>query len=943
MSALERAAGPITAALGPTNTGKTHLAIERMLAHSSGMIGLPLRLLAREVYDRVVRAKGEGAAALITGEEKIVPKSARYFICTAESMPVSKQVAFMAIDEVQLAADPERGHIFTDRLLRARGREETMLLGAATMTGLIRELVPDAEIVGRERFSRLSYAGPAKLTALPRRSAIVAFSAESVYAIAELLRRRRGGAAVVMGSLSPRTRNAQVALYQSGEVDFLVATDAIGMGLNMEIEHVAFAESRKFDGRKMRRLTPAELSQIAGRAGRFRTDGSFGETAECRPFDPDVVEAIESHTFAPVHKLYWRNPLLDESSIEALQYSLGKPPFHPALERVREASDEAALGVLASDPDIRERATSPGMVARLWEVCRLPDFRKATLDAHARLVKSIYMHLAEGRGRLPDTYMAGHLEKLNKTTGDVDALAARLSYVRTWAYAANRTDWTHNPNYWRAETRQIEDKLSDALHERLMQRFVDRRTSALVKGLRDEKDLLAGVSKTGEVTVEGHYVGRLQGLVFQPDADGRELAARALRSAALKALRPEVNRRLAMLATPKAEDLNLTAAGIIEWEERPVAKLRPGPSVLRPGLALTGGELGTAEAQAAARKGLEDFVHTRTDTLLAPLMALKTGAEDEATPGPVRGVAWRLYEAGGALPRHEIVEEIKALDPDMRRVLRGFGVRIGQHMIYLPALVKPAPAAHFALLRAIHEDRGEAVVLPEPGLTSMANDKSRTRADYAAIGFQTCGPRVVRFDMLERLADVIREARPEPKKPAFDLKAEMTALLGCSVEDLRGVLSALGYKRVKKGEDEEKLAGEVWGPRRRGPAGGRPARPAQGADQKRGPKSAKREPGAGSGKRDNRPRPQNHVEQEPIKPEDSPFAALAQLKLDEKPSKPKRKRRKKPAKAQPDTAANGAENSAVSEDKPAGNNPSPESTETAAPAAASTPDAAGEA
>ena len=398
-----------------------------------------------------------------------------------------------------------------------------------------------------------------------------------------------------------------------------------------------------------------------------------------------------------------------------------------------------------------------------------------------------------------------------------------------------------------------------------------------------------------------------------------------------------------MLATPKAEDLQLTAAGIIEWEERPVAKLRPGPSVLRPGLVMTGGELGSAENQAAARKGLEEFVHARTDTLLAPLMALKTGAEDEATPGPVRGVAWRLYEAGGALPRHEIVEEIRALEPDQRRVLRGFGVRIGEHMIYLPALVKPAPASHFALLRAIHEDRGEAVVLPEPGLTSMSNDKSRTRADYAAIGFQTCGPRVVRFDMLERLADVIREARPDPKKPAFDLKAEMTALMGCSVEDLRGVLSALGYKRVKKGEDEEKLAGEVWGPRRRGPAGGRPPRPAQGADQKRAPKTARREQDSGPGKRDNRPRPQNRVEQEPVKPEDSPFAALAQLKLDEKPAKPKRKRRRKPARKQQDANANGAEKGVENEDKPAGNNPSPDSGETPPSVAAETQDTAKEA
>ncbi|MBR9826513.1 MAG: ATP-dependent DNA helicase [Alphaproteobacteria bacterium] len=886
---------PITAALGPTNTGKTHLAVERMLAHSSGMIGLPLRLLAREIYDRVVKIKGEAAAALITGEEKIIPSSARYFICTAEAMPVSKPVAFMAIDEVQLAADPERGHVFTDRMLHARGTQETMILGSATMTGQILDLVPDAEIVTRERFSQLTYAGPSKLTRLPRRSAIVAFSAESVYAIAELLRRRRGGAAVVMGGLSPRTRNAQVELYQSGEVDFLVATDAIGMGLNMDIDHVAFAEARKFDGQKTRRLRPSELSQIAGRAGRFRSDGTFGETGDCRPFDPDVVEAIESHRFNPVERLSWRNPDLDDSSLDALRYTLNKPTPHPALERVRESSDERALDVLAGDHEVRDRVTNPAMVERLWDCCRLPDFRKATIDAHARLVKSIFMHLSTGNGRLPNSWMAGQLEKLDKTAGDVDALAARLAHVRTWAYAAHRSDWTQDPEHWRGETRRVEDNLSDALHERLMQRFVDRRTSALMKGLRDEKDLLAGVSAEGDVTVEGHYVGRLDGLVFKPDAEGKEAAAKALRSAALKALQPELNRRLSALANASVETLSIDRAGQVFWQDEVIGTLSKGHSLLQPGVRLTGGELGSADMLTAARHSVQSRVEEIFRTQLAPLFGLKTGANDPEIAGAARGVLFRLYEAGGALPRHEIAEEIKALEQPERRALRQLGVRIGEHMIYLPALVKPAPAQHYALLRALEQDDLDTSWMPGAGLTSVANDKTRRRADYAAIGYQTCGPRAVRFDMLERLADEIRDGRKKSGKSGFELTAEMTALLGSSVEDLRGVLSALGYRRVKKGADPEKLEGEVWAPRRTARADDK-AEPA-------GTRSPKRE-GKPRGKDTQRGRPQassrGKPAPQPSEPDaDNPFAVLAALKLDnaepkKSPKKSKRRRSRKP-------------------------------------------------
>jgi ATP-dependent RNA helicase SUPV3L1/SUV3 len=814
--------GVITAVLGPTNTGKTHLAVERMLGRRSGIIGLPLRLLAREVYDRVVKAKGVACVALVTGEEKIVPKTARYYICTVEAMPMSLDAAFVAIDEVQLAADSERGHVFTDRLLHARGLEETMLLGAGTMGGMIRRLVPDAEHDTRERFSQLSYAGPTKLTRLPRRSAVVAFSAESVYAIAELLRRRRGGAAVVMGGLSPRTRNAQVELYQSGEVDFLVATDAIGMGLNMDVEHVAFAESNKFDGRKRRRLTAGEMAQIAGRAGRFRQDGSFGETGDCPPIEPHIASAIENHAFAPVEKLQWRNPYLDESSLDNLLLSLNEPTPHPALERAREAMDEETLAELATDPEIKDRAASPSDVARLWDACRLPDFRKSALDTHVRLVKTVFTHLTTGNGRLPADWLDGQLSRLDKTAGDVDALASRLAHVRTWAYAAHRLDWTEDPEHWRGRARAVEDSLSDALHERLMQRFVDRRTSALVKGLRDDGELLAGITPDGDVTVEGHYLGRLEGLSFRPDAMGRELEARTLRSTALKALRPEINRRLGTIVQAPDGGIELADDGQIFWNKSAIAKLVPGQHVLKPAVQLVGGELGAPEAQKRARVALETQINVQISRRLSPLIKLAEANNSEKLPGLARGLAWRLHEAGGSLPRHEIANEISELSQVERRALRALGVRIGEHMVFAPALLKPATARLNALLRALATNGTSWIWLPAAGLTSVPNDRSRTRAEYAACGFYPCGPRAIRLDILERLADLIRDGRTKTRQSRFELAPEMTAVLGCSVEDLRGVLTSLNYRRLKKGPDPEKAEGELWGSRAR-----RKSQPAQ--------------------------------------------------------------------------------------------------------------------
>jgi len=464
----------VTAVLGPTNTGKTTYAIERMLGHKTGVMGFPLRLLAREVYDRIVELRGPSVVALVTGEEKIVPAAARYYVCTVESMPIETGAAFVAVDEIQLCADPERGHVFTDRLLGARGMHETLFLGAMTMRDSIRAIIPDAEFVFRERYSVLSYAGPKKISRLPARSAVVAFSTDQVYAIAELLRRQKGGAAVVMGALSPRTRNAQVKMFQDGDVEYLVATDAIGMGLNLDLKSVWFAGSSKFDGRRHRRLEPQELAQIAGRAGRYTNDGSFGVTADCRPLDPEMVEAIEEHRFRPVHALQWRNSALSFANPDALLASLDRPSPIMGLQRARESEDVAALRMLSRDVDIQKMAKGANATRLLWDVCQIPDFRKTMMTEHVELLARIYGFLTTGARVIPEEWMQGQVKRIDRTDGDIDVLSKRLAFIRTWTYAANRSEWLQDAARWREKTRKVEDRLSDALHARLTQRFVDR-------------------------------------------------------------------------------------------------------------------------------------------------------------------------------------------------------------------------------------------------------------------------------------------------------------------------------------------------------------------------------------------------------------------------------------------------------------------------------------
>jgi ATP-dependent RNA helicase SUPV3L1/SUV3 len=806
-----RGAG-VTAVLGPTNTGKTHLAIERMLAHSSGMIGLPLRLLAREVYNKCVDRVGTDAVALITGEEKIKPPNARFWVSTVEAMPRDLDVAFVAIDEIQLAADLERGHVFTDRILNRRGREETLVLGAQTMRAMIEKLLPGANILSRPRLSTLNFSGERKLTRLPRRSAIVTFSADEVYAIAELIRRQRGGAAVVLGSLSPRTRNAQVALYQSGDVDYLVATDAIGMGLNLDVDHVAFAADRKFDGYQFRKLNPSELGQIAGRAGRATRDGTFGTTGRCPPFEPDLVQALESHSFDSVKVLQWRNSALDFTSLGALAASLAQIPAQQGLTRAPIAEDIQVLEHLSRDEDVRGWAISRAAIERLWEVCQVPDYRKVSPAAHAELAVTLFGFLMR-EGSIPPDWFATQVAMADRTDGDIDTLANRIAHIRTWTFAANRPDWLADPEHWQGVARGVEDRLSDALHERLAERFVDRRTSVLMRRLRENTMLETEITKTGEVVVEGHPIGQLLGFQFAADAASAGPEAKALRAAAQKALAGEIDARAAKLGHAPDEQFVLASDGMLRWQGEPVARLAAGDEALRPRVRILSDEHLTGPSRDAVQARLDLWLKTHLEKLLGPLFAL---ASAEDITGIARGVAFQLTEALGVLERSRVAEEVKGLDQNARATLRKYGVRFGAYHLYLPNLLKPAVRALALQLWALKETTPDTKGLDEvphlasSGRTSFPADKDVPKALYRVVGYRVCGERAVRVDILERLADLIRPAiawrpgSPGVKPPGavegggFTVTVNMTSLTGSSGEDFASVLRSLGYRMEKK-------------------------------------------------------------------------------------------------------------------------------------------------
>ena len=817
----------VVAVLGPTNTGKTYLAIDRMLGHRSGMIGFPLRLLARENYDRVVRLKGAGAVALVTGEERIVPPGARYFVCTVESMPVDRRVDFLAVDEIQLAADAERGHVFTHRLLHARGLDETMFLGADTIRPLLRRLVPEAEHVARPRFSTLAYAGPRKLTRLPPRSAVVAFSAADVYAIAELVRRQRGGTAVVMGALSPRTRNAQVALFQSGEVDYLVATDAIGMGLNMDLDHVAFAALSKFDGRGPRRLTPAELGQIAGRAGRHMNDGSFGTTVNLPGLEPEIVDAVENHRFDPVAAVFWRNADLEFRSTDTLIRSLERPPPMPGLIRMREADDHQALVTLLRDAEIAGRANNPAALRLLWEVCQVPDFRKILTDAHTRLLGRIFGYLTApaGDGRLPEDWVAEQVARLDRVDGDIETLTGRIAHVRTWTYLTHRGDWLADAGHWQGRTRAIEDKLSDALHERLTQRFVDRRSATLYRRMKDGAAPLGAVTGGGDVIVEGHLVGRLDGFRFAADGDATGAEARPLLAGARRALGQEIPRRLERVERAGHGEFRLDASGQLLWDGIAVARLKRGETLLQPKVEPLVSDLLDGIGRERLRRRLADWLAAEIGRRLGALTALAAAP----LTGAARGLAFQLVEAGGLLPRRQADPQLGALAPEDRRALGRLGVRIGLETVWLPALAAKPAMSLLRLLAAVaggHDPGSRAVPACRPA--SLAIDPAVPARLYAVAGYRLLDRLALRADALERLA---RAARQLAAQGPFAATEALRAIVDCPMAALPELLGALalarGPGRAGGGGDECWGArGGAAGIRRRGPR----AAPAPDAD-----------------------------------------------------------------------------------------------------------------
>jgi ATP-dependent RNA helicase SUPV3L1/SUV3 len=905
-SPVSNPAGPsrgrgVTAVLGPTNTGKTHLAIERMLSHAVGIIGLPLRLLAREVYDKVAARAGASAVALITGEEKIKPPSPRFYVCTVEAMPLDIEADFVAVDEIQLAADGERGHVFTDRLFNVRGASETLMLGAATMRDAIRDVLPGTNLVSRPRLSSLTYAGNRKITRLPPRSAIVGFSTNDVYAIAELVRRQRGGAAVVLGALSPRTRNAQVALYQNGDVDFLVATDAIGMGLNLDLDHVAFAGIRKFDGQIHRNLTPAELGQIAGRAGRHMNDGTFGVTGQVAPFDADLVDRLENHAFDQVGMLQWRNRKLDVSSLERLKDSLRETPDHRRLMRARMVDDVIALENVGSDPDVTDLAQGPAAVALLWDMCQIPDYRKISAASHAEIVATLYRFVMGSEGKIPADWFAHQVAQADRTDGDLDTLSNRLAQIRTWTFVSNRADWLDDPGHWQGRTRAIEDTLSDALHERLTQRFVDRRTSVLMRRLRDKEEMAADIGEDGRILVENHYVGRLDGFRFTPDSSGDGIHGRAARHAAATVLARELARRADALASAPEAAIALKPNGRIVWAGAEIAELERGDTALKPRLRLYADEHLAGPERERVQKRLDAWLASELDARLKPLIALSEASD---ISGLARGLAFRLTENLGVLRRDTAADEVKALDQEARGQLRKYGVRFGAFNVHIPSLLKPAAADLLLLLWALHVGRANGLepdalpARPQQGLTSVEAGKM-PEPYWRAAGFHVAGSRAVRIDMLERLSDLIRARvafRPSEgttERPTgatgdggFRVVPELMSVVGCSGEEFASILKALGFRRERRrldggnGHDASPPEGET--------APAEPAfdeiwRPGKGKTARRPAHAAKRKPErparpAHAKPHQERPKPQGAKRERPVVNEHSPFAALKDLR-----------------------------------------------------------------
>ncbi len=797
------------AVLGPTNTGKTFLAVERMLGHAKGMIGFPLRLLARENYDKIVKLKGAGQVALVTGEEKIIPPRPRYYVCTVESMPLDLKVDFLAIDEIQMAADTECGHIFTERLLHARGLSETMFLGSETARPLIRKLVPHCEFITRPRFSTLSYAGHRKVTRLPPRSAIVAFSAAEVYRLAELVRRQRGGTAVVLGALSPRARNAQVGMYQAGEVDYLVATDAIGMGLNMDVRHVAFSALSKYDGNRMRDLLPAEIGQIAGRAGRHMSDGTFGATADLQGMDEEVVQRVEAHEFDTLRTLMWRNNDLDLRSVEGLRRALEQKPPYPFLRRARHADDQRTLESLVQMPDVAARAVGHDAVQLLWDVCQVPDFSKTLTDSHTRLLARIFAFRAEDEGRLPTDWVAGHIDRLDRVDGDIDTLMARIAGTRTWTYISHRTGWLDEASHWQERALAIEDRLSNALHDRLTQRFVDRRTAVLVRRLADGDELVGGVNSLGEVIVEGETVGTISGFRFKAASADRGEDGRALLNAANRVLRQEIDGRVASVVRAGHSDFSLTDDGRIAWAGEPLAALACGADWLKPRIEPMASILLDNHHRQALRARLQTWLDQEVQRRLGPLARLQALVGSPA----LRGIGYRLAEAAGVLERRAVREQLDALTKPERKQLTEAGVRIGRDSLYLPKLLRGAPARWRLMLWRLFHGGAEPPAERAPVLPVSGDADAHW---YRICGYTLIGRFAIRVDRWEAFGAAVYKAAGEGTLTATP---SLTTAAGVPADALPELLKRLRF--YPTGETTEAGA-TIYS--RKGRPGAKPAR-----------------------------------------------------------------------------------------------------------------------
>ncbi len=789
----------ITAVLGPTNTGKTHLAIETMLSFESGMIGFPLRLLAREVYDKVVKKTSINKVALITGEEKIIPFNAKYFLCTVESMPVDKELDFVAVDEIQMCSDHERGHIFTDRLLNSRGNKLTMFMGSYTIKNIISKLNEDVEFVNRERLSKLSYVGHKKISRIDRKTAIIAFSSEEVYAIAELIRRQKGGAAIVMGSLSPKTRNAQVDLYQSGDVDFLVATDAIGMGINMDLNNVYFSNLKKFDGKKLRKLNLSEIGQVAGRAGRYLNDGNFGITGQCKEINAEEVDLLENHKFENIQNLFWRNSDLDFNNPLSLIKSLDKKPLHGWLRKIHECEDEKALKFFLRDKSFVDINFNKEKLRLLWECCQIPDFVKKTYGNHYDVIRNVFNYLNSQNGKISDDFMHLQLMKLNKLEGNVDSLSNRIANVRTWSYVSNKNNWVENQFYWIEKTKLLEDKLSDRLHEELTKTFIDKRASVLARGLKQDMEFETKILDNNDVIIDDQFIGKINGLKLQLDLKkgSLETDVKSLKKAARKTIGPELIKRIKLIIDTGLIDISDDFK--IYWNKFAIARILPGRDYLSPKFDLIIDDIIEQDQKQKLTLFIEKWIKEKISIILKSLIDLKNLKEKNSS---VKALAYQLYENNGVLKRDNVYEYLKNLEQNDRKILRDLGVKFGRYHIFLYKLIKPDAVSLRTLLWKNYHQKYFYLKPPTFGLNFLDNNKMKNKSFMLLCGFESFDNFYVRIDILERLfVLIINSDTQKMKDKQIKMTPEMLNLLGCSKDNFKRLLKNMGYKVYQKEDD----------------------------------------------------------------------------------------------------------------------------------------------